>query len=761
MALKQYNVVTHSYAALPRSKRLRDRGIGSNNKTGSSIVTTSDSHAIAAALTEFRELFDSMFCIDEENTAIQAKLSLYSLGGITAGGVGTAGDGSVGSGIAEVTASMIVEALGYIPYNAANPSGYITVSALSEYALKSNIPTQLSQLTDNVGYALAAAIPTALSQLTNDAYYLRGYNTTETSFTDNRTIGVYRYGSGVANKDGAPAGATDYGNLVVFRGDIADTLVQLYFNYNDDKIFVRSTNSEGIKNNTKGWQTLAYVSNIPTDNSQLNNGAGYSTKSWVNDKLVAYTPLITVQGYDSRITGLEGALPDLQNRVTVVEQLAQGTDAALINYALKTEIPTLANGYGRGGVLHSSDIGYAEVGIALDFHRLADDNVDYWTRLRVGDSLTRNTVYLPGASGTLAITTQIPTQLSQLTDNVGYVTIAGDQTITGAKVFSAPISKPIDSSAAATSNYISAGGGYSVNSGKYGVKLLCCDQSDCQTGLGQDLAGLSGGYELSVAGGTSASGYGYISFVSHPVNSTAYRRLGYFHDNGGFVSFNVDGTINANKFGNIVTACGASIVDNGTYVDWKHPSSGLQLQLHPDWTVLGYNNADNGKSTYIDGTNVIIRTAGWAEAATFNSNGLTLSTLIVKGASGNATLKMDGSSLSIDQELKLIKGGSSDICTGIATAFKANLAQTTNLIANKIIMGTNSGQASTLPIEFCKYTSISDTAPSGLTTLMSLDTNGNLDVKSLTIGGITLSVENGALKINGNMVATGSIAAGA
>ena len=45
-------------------------------------------------------------------------------------------------------------------------------------------------------------------------------------------------------------------------------------------------------------------------------------------------------------------------------------------------------------------------------------------------------------------------------------------------------------------NYISAGGGYSPNSGKYGVKILVCDQSDAQTGLGQDCFGAP--YELSL-----------------------------------------------------------------------------------------------------------------------------------------------------------------------------------------------------------------------------------------------------------------------
>ena len=107
------------------------------------------------------------------------------------------------------------------------------------------------------------------------------------------------------------------------------------------------------------------------------------------------------------------------------------------------------------------------------------------------------------------------------------------------------ITKPTTLGSNMTSNYISAGGGFSSGTGKYGVKILCCDQADAQTGLGQDLGGLTGGYELSVVGGTSSSGQGYISFVTHGVNSTSYRKLGYFYDNKGVISFDVLGTIHS------------------------------------------------------------------------------------------------------------------------------------------------------------------------------------------------------------------------
>ena len=85
-----------------------------------------------------------------------------------------------------------------------------------------------------------------------------------------------------------------------------------------------------------------------------------------------------------------------------------------------------------------------------------------------------------------------------------------------------------------TGNWISAGGGYSTGTGKNGVKLICCEQSDCISGIGQDLTSLPSGYELTiVAGQRQSDGLCYISFAKHSVNTPkTYTRLGYFNGSG-------------------------------------------------------------------------------------------------------------------------------------------------------------------------------------------------------------------------------------
>ena len=107
-------------------------------------------------------------------------------------------DTSGGGGISDLTSKMVVDALGYTPYNATNPANYITEAALSPYAktadvsntyatitsvstLQTTVSNQaetilaneqgLEELRTRVG-DLGDAIPTNTNQLTNGAGYI-------------------------------------------------------------------------------------------------------------------------------------------------------------------------------------------------------------------------------------------------------------------------------------------------------------------------------------------------------------------------------------------------------------------------------------------------------------------------------------------------------------------------------------------------------------------------------------------------------------
>ena len=188
------------------------------------------------------------------------------------------------------------------------------------------------------------------------------------------------------------------------------------------------------------------------------------------------------------------------------------------------------------------------------------------------------------------------------------------------------VGTPGGSGSGTAKSYISAGPGYSINAGRYGVKILTCDQTDCQSGLGQDLAihsGWTNSYNFSIVGGNSSADKGYISFVTHKVNSTTYRYVGGFEDNAGTVTFQVEGSVHASSF---VKANGTSAqflkadgsVDSNTYLtsttavtNWtvKSDDANYPIAFSPNVTPSASNNAYNTGFTFNPGTK------------TFNNNG--------------------------------------------------------------------------------------------------------------------------------------------
>lgn len=258
-------------------------------------------------LTDFKSLFDSMFEKDSDGN-IHAKLSLWSSGGITAGGVGSGGSG--GGGIsynrldswsdysADKSGWVLSALLGKDLDNRVSAlanAGYITASYLAPYALRSEIPSlepyflssnfTKSNIKATLGisdWALASVKPTytasevgalGVKDTAADASKLGGYLPTTymrasgqytDSLNDLTSLGIYRMSGTITD---GPSGAGGYGNLMVIRSNSWDTLSQLYFNAYNNRVFVRS----GITSNltSKGWNTLAFTSDLPTKLSQL------------------------------------------------------------------------------------------------------------------------------------------------------------------------------------------------------------------------------------------------------------------------------------------------------------------------------------------------------------------------------------------------------------------------------------------------------------------------------------------------------------
>lgn len=73
--------------------------------------------------------------------------------------------GGGGGTITEVTSAMVINALGYTPYDAKNPNGFITSSALSGYQ-------PLITSSNKLAYSLISGTPTLLSSFTNDIGFI-------------------------------------------------------------------------------------------------------------------------------------------------------------------------------------------------------------------------------------------------------------------------------------------------------------------------------------------------------------------------------------------------------------------------------------------------------------------------------------------------------------------------------------------------------------------------------------------------------------
>lgn len=96
---------------------------------------------------------------------------------------GTSTDVGGGGGISSITAQMIVDALGYVPYSSQNPSGYITSSALNGYAKTSDIPSLSGYATQAwvEGKKYLTGIPSEYVTETELSNTLGGYQTKITS----------------------------------------------------------------------------------------------------------------------------------------------------------------------------------------------------------------------------------------------------------------------------------------------------------------------------------------------------------------------------------------------------------------------------------------------------------------------------------------------------------------------------------------------------------------------------------------------------
>ncbi len=238
--------------------------------------------------------------------------------------------------------------------NLTNDSGFITSAALNDYAKLIDIPsvpTNVSELTNDSGFVTADKLPTKTSSLTNDSGYitsaaLNGYAKTadlptKTSQLTNDSGYITDAAlSGYATTNAmntALAGKVDSGALTAYalKTDLPTKTSQL----TNDSGFITSSALSGYAKTTD-------IPTVPTKVSELTNDSGYITNS-------ALSGYATTSAMNSALSGKQDALTAAQQNavnsgITAAKVSTYDGYAAQIagkqaagNYALKSEIPTV------------------------------------------------------------------------------------------------------------------------------------------------------------------------------------------------------------------------------------------------------------------------------------------------------------------------------------------------------------------------------------------------------------------------------------
>lgn len=244
-------------------------------------------------------------------------------------------------GITSITKDMVVEALGYTPYNSTNPNGYITSSALSSY-----LPLSGGTLTGNL-----ALKSTSASDDTPKLYFQRG--TTADTYYDN-----YIYNTSGGLTFGYSSGGTDYDLVKVtsttLRPNSNNTYALGSSNYNWGNIYTKLINGgTPIHSNNIGSQSVNYATSAgdaDTLNGVQLSGLFTSLSSTVDTNLS-----ITVGGVTKSIALLysKGAM----SFYTPWNNPTSGS------YDLNSHLLGMARYYGNGGTLLNapSSLGYGSI----------------------------------------------------------------------------------------------------------------------------------------------------------------------------------------------------------------------------------------------------------------------------------------------------------------------------------------------------------------------------------------------------------------
>ena len=340
------------------------------------------------------------------NTTTSEVANLYTSGGVTAYGVGT---GSSGGGGLNGTIIPYATAIASDPEN----EGSKVASASSIYKLHSRVSAIETNGATNIAISGTGNAITGVSKDGNIVTYSKDV----TFLTSHQSLADYVNAISVTGTGNAVTAISKSGNtLTVTKGATYLTSHQSLADYYTSaqvdtiasgKSATSHTHSVKINGVTKtiaaSGDTAVDLGTYLTSHQSL---SGYATESWVQSQgyltahqsLADYLKSATAESTYSKLGHTHSQYltshQDISGKVNYSDVFL-GSSA---NSGMFNKIPRI----GTDGVI--------ELGKYIDMHYDNTTNIDYATRIQSTGNYG-NSVYLPSASGTLALTSQIPTTL--------------------------------------------------------------------------------------------------------------------------------------------------------------------------------------------------------------------------------------------------------------------------------------------------------------------------------------------------------------
>lgn len=309
-----------------------------------------------------------------------------------------------------------------------------------------SVPTDTSDLTNGAGYITSAAVPTNVSDLVNDAGYI-----TASDYATNLTGGTIKvtgaFGLDMSNSGelkGAVVSTSDYPSMwndaVVSKGTLENVLSAKNYATQSD---IPTVNDATLTIQKNGTDVATFTANsainqtanitVPTDTSDLTNGAGFITSAAVPTKtsdLTNDSGFITKNVSDltnyynqSEVNGMFNAL-DIPTKTSDLTN-----DSGFItntSYATASTGGVIKVGSGleiTDGVLSATGGGVAD---EVDWENVINKptNVSYWTN----DAGYVTNAAVPTKTSDLdndsdfVTSADVPTKTSDLTNDSGFIT---------------------------------------------------------------------------------------------------------------------------------------------------------------------------------------------------------------------------------------------------------------------------------------------------------------------------------------------------